>query len=128
MIRLFAALGIAERYRGPLLLVLGLVLLVLATALLARCTGMWVAGERDEAVRLDRGDAVAEAANIVLGAERAATANQIERDAAFANSQEELEDVAREADKGAGIGPATSAVLDRMRQQQATDRRGDAAR
>lgn len=128
MMRLLAAVGVAERYRGPLLLVLGLVLLVLATALLARCAGMWVAGERDKAVRLDRGDAVAEAANIVLGAERTATANQIERDAAFANSQEELKDVAREADNGAGVGPATSAVLERLRQQQAAGRRGGAAR
>lgn len=128
MIRLFAALGISERYRGPVLLVLGLVLLVLGTALLARCASLWVADERDEAVRLDRGDAVAEAANIVLGAERAATANQIERDAAFANSQEELKDVAREADKGAGVGPATSAVLERLRQQQDAGRSAGATR
>ncbi len=128
MNRLLTAVGIAERYRGPLLLVLGLVLLVLATALLARCAGVWIAGERDEAVQIDRADTVAEAANIVLGADRAATANQIERDAAFANSQEELEDVAREADNGAGVGPATSAVLERLRQQQAAGRSAGAAR
>lgn len=128
MIALLARLGVAERYRGVLAIMIGLVLLVAATALLSRCAASWVAGERDEAVQVDRADAVSEATTRVLAADRGATANQVERDTAFQNLQEELEDVAREADNGAGVGPATSSVLERMREQQAAGRRGGAAR
>ncbi|WP_334656718.1 hypothetical protein [Sphingomonas panaciterrae] len=103
-------------------------LVILGTLALTRCGAPSAERQAEQAVDLDRSEAAAEGYERGMLAERAATANQIERDAAFRNSQEELIDAAREADTGAGVGPATASVLERMRQQQAAGRRGDAAR
>jgi uncharacterized protein HemX len=104
------------------------VLVILAVLGLTRCGAPSAKQQASQAVALDRAEAAAEGYNRGMIAERAATANQIERDDAFANRQEELEDAAREADTGAGVGPATLSVLERMRQQQAAGRRPGAAR
>lgn len=104
------------------------VLVFLAALALSRCGAPSAAKQASQAVALDQAEAAAEGYNRGMLAERAATANQMQRDDAFANSQEELEDAAREADTGAGVGPATASVLERMRQQQAAGRRGNTAR
>lgn len=104
------------------------VLVILAVLALSRCGAPSAERQAEQAVDLDRSDAAAEGYNRGMIAERAATANQMQRDDAFANSQEELEDAAREADTGAGVGPATASVLERMREQQAAGRRSHASR
>ncbi len=104
------------------------VLVLLAVFALTRCGAPSAKQQATQAVALDQAEAAAEGYNRGMLAERAATANQIERDDAFTNSQKELTDAARETDNGAGVGPATASVLERMRQQQAAGRRGDAAR
>lgn len=83
----------------------------------------WIATGKEEAVSLSEKDVTIEAANIVINATSAATANQMERDEAFANSQEEL---TREADTKSNtnsVGPGVQSVLDRMREQQKAGRR-----
>jgi hypothetical protein len=84
----------------------------------------WVANGKDEAVSLSQKDVTIEAANLVINASSAATANQMERDDAFANSQEELRDEVATKGTADPVGPATASVLERMRQQQAAGRRG----
>lgn len=84
----------------------------------------WIAHGKEEAVRVDQQDVTIEAANRVIAASSAATANQMERDEAFANSQEELRDEVATKGTVDPVGPATAGVLDRMRQQQAAGRRG----
>lgn len=91
-------------------------LLILGAIALTRCG---TKREVTQAVALDRADAVAEAANRVLDAERAATANQAARDEVQRNQMQELKEIAREADNGSGVGPATFGVLERLRSQQA---------
>lgn len=103
-------------------------LLLLAAFALTRCGAPSAARQAEQAVELDRSEAAAGGYERGLIAERAATANQMERDEAFRANQEELIDAAREADNGAGVGPATASVLERMRQQQAAGRRGDTTR
>nr|WP_314471029.1 hypothetical protein [uncultured Sphingomonas sp.] len=106
----------------------GVMLAILAVLALSRCGAPSAKQQATQAVALDQAEAAAEGYNRGMIAERAATANQMARDDAFANQQEELIDAARNADTGDGVGPATASVLERMRQQQAAGRRGDAAR
>lgn len=103
-------------------------LLILTVFAVARCGAPSAERQAEQAVELDRAEAAAEGYNRGMIAERAATASQIERDDAFANQQEELGDAARKADNGAGVGPATLSVLERMRQQQAAGHRPGTAR
>lgn len=119
---LFARLGVAERLRGPLTIVAALIAVCLCVALLARCAGGYVEDERREAVQVNIAEAAALATKQVRAAEEAATVNAIERDAKFANAQEELNvEVRKGTDDRAG--PAVSGVLERMRKQQAEGRR-----
>lgn len=97
------------------ILAIGAVLILLALFLIGRCS----APSARDAVALDRADAVSEAANRVLDAERVATANQMARDEAQRNEIQELKEIAREADTGDGVGNSTRAVLERLRSQQA---------
>lgn len=100
---------------GALGVMLALVAVVILAGLLSRC----VVGEKvEQAVAVDRSDAIAEAAERVRAADAAVAVNQAERADRLTNEQQEL---SREADKGddRGVGPGTIAVLERMRQQQA---------
>lgn len=51
----------------------------------------------EDAITLDRADIRAEVSNRVIAADRAATASAIERDQAFANSQDQAKDATDEA-------------------------------
>jgi hypothetical protein len=84
----------------------------------------WVHAGKEEAVALDRYDVTIEAANLVINATSAATANQMARDDAFQNSQEELRHEADTKSDASSVGPGVTSVLDRMREQQAAGRRG----
>lgn len=83
----------------------------------------WIATGKEEAVSLNQKDVTIEAANLVINATSAATANQMERDDAFANDQQELRYESDTKSSTNSVGPGTSAVLDRMRKQQAAGRR-----
>lgn len=101
---------------GTLVAMITLVAVVVLAGLLSRC----VAGDQaEQAVRVDRADAVAEATERVRAADAAFAVNEMARADQLANEQQEL---SREADKGddRGVGPGTIAVLERLRQQQAS--------
>lgn len=72
----------------------------------------------EDAITLDRADISAEVSNKVIAADRAATANAIERDAIADINDKELSHEADRAD-----GNAVESVLERMRRQQAAGRR-----
>lgn len=110
---------------GFAIIAAGLIAVVILASVLSRCS---VQREVEQGVALDRSDAVAEATNRVLEADRTANANQMERDATFRNQQLELKEAAREADTGDGVGNSTRAVLERLRAQQAAGRSDGAAR
>lgn len=84
----------------------------------------WVADGKEQAVAVDRSDVTIEAANLVINATSAATANQMARDDAFQNDQEELRHEADTKSDASSVGPGVTSVLDRMREQQAAGRRG----
>jgi Tfp pilus assembly protein PilX len=93
---------------------LAVIVVVALVGLLARCT----IGEKvDQAVAVDRADAVAEAAARVRAADAEIALNYAAEADQLANEQQEL---SREKTKGddRGVGPGTIAVLERLRQQQ----------
>ena len=99
---------------GTLGIMLAVIVVVLIVGLLAKCT----VGEKvDQAVAVDRADAVAGAAARVRAADAEIALNQADQAEKLANQQQEL---SREAGKGddRGVGPGTIAVLERLRQQQ----------
>lgn len=124
ILTLLARSGIPTRFTKALAwLLFALVVLALCWAVLAHFRA-WIADGKEQAVAVDRSDVTIEAANLVINATSAATANQMARDDAFQDAQEELQ---REVDtKGSDTdpGPAVSRVLQRMREQQAAGRRG----
>lgn len=119
-----AALWASQRVKGIAGAIVAGLLLIALCAALWRCS---VGRETEQAVAVDRADAVAEATKRVLAADREASAKAAEREKIIANERDELREVARKADTGAGVGPATAGVLDRLRRQQA-DRDSRAAR
>jgi hypothetical protein len=116
--------GIPARFTKALAwLLFALIVAGLCWAALAAFRG-WVADGKEEAVALDRSDITVEAANRVINATSAATANQMARDDAFQNAQEELQSEVDTKGSDVDAGPAVSGVLQRMREQQAAGRRG----
>jgi len=87
----------------------------------------WIGNERTEAVQGDRALSAAEANTIAARAEAIASANMVEQVRNDTINDEELHHEVRKGDDRA-VGPGTAAVLDRLRQQQASGRRGEAAR
>jgi hypothetical protein len=123
LISLVTRAGVPQRFaRIAAWIVAGIIVLALCGAAVALFRE-WIAHGKEEAVRVDQQDVTIEAANLVINASSAATANQMERDDAFANSQEELRDEVATKGTADPVGPATASVLERMRQQQAAGRR-----
>lgn len=83
----------------------------------------FVRHQREEAVQIDRQDTTLEAANRVIEADREATQNQVVRDVPFREAQEELRYEVREKGTTDNVGSGTSAVIERLRKQQAEGRR-----
>jgi hypothetical protein len=124
ILTLLARTGIPARFTKFLAwLLFALIVVGLCWAALAAFRG-WVADGKEEAVAIDRSDITIEAANRVINATSAATANQMARDDAFDNSQEELQHEADTKSDASSVGPGVQSVLDRMREQQAAGRRG----
>ncbi|MES3042653.1 hypothetical protein [Sphingomonas faeni] len=124
LITLLARSGIPARFTKALAwLLFALIVVGLCWAAVAVFRG-WVADGKEEAVRVDRSDVTIEAANLVINATSAATANQMARDDAFQNAQEELQHEADTKSDASSVGPGVQSVLDRMREQQAAGRRG----
>lgn len=123
LISLVTRAGIPQRFaRVAAWIVAGIIVLALCGAAIALLRE-WVAQGKEEAVRVNQQDVTIEAANLVINASSAATANQMEHNDAFANSQEELRDEVATKGTADPVGPATASVLERMRQQQAAGRR-----
>jgi hypothetical protein len=115
--------GIPARFTKLLAwLLFALIVVGLCWAALTAFRG-WVADGKEEAVALDRSDIVAEASNRVINATSAATANQMARDDAFQNDQEELQSEVQTKGTDDPVGPATAGVLAKLREQQASGRR-----
>jgi len=87
----------------------------------------WIGNERTEAVQGDRALSAAEANTIAARAEAIASANMVEQVRNDTINDEELHHEVRKGDDR-DVGPGTAAVLDRLRQQQASGRRTQAAR
>lgn len=97
ILNLLARAGIPARFSKFLAwLLFALIVVGLCWAALAAFRG-WVHAGKDEAVRVDRGDVTAGAYNLVIAADRAASANAIERDEMFDNSQDQAKDATDEA-------------------------------
>lgn len=115
--------GVPQRFaRVAAWIAAAVVVLVLCWAAVAMFR-VWIATGKEEAVSLNQKDVTIEAANLVINASSAATANQMGRDDAFANDQQELRYESDTKSNANSVGPGTSAVLDRMRKQQAAGRR-----
>jgi hypothetical protein len=123
LISLVTRAGVPQRFaRIAAWIVAGVIVLALCGAAIALFRE-WIAHGKEEAVRVNQQDVTIEAANLVINASSAATEDQMERDDAFANSQEELRDEVATKGNADPVGPATASVLERMRQQQAAGRR-----
>jgi len=124
LISLVTRAGVPQRFaRIAAWIVAGIIVLALCGAAIALFRE-WIAHGKEEAVRVDQQDVTIEAANLVINASSAATANQMERDETFDLSQQELRDAAVTQSTSNAVGPGVQSVLDRMRQQQAAGRRG----
>ena len=88
---------------------------------------VWLGKQRTEAVQGDRALSAAEANTIAARAEAIASANMVEQVRNDTINDEELHHEVRKGDDRA-VGPGTAAVLDRLRQQQAENRRTQTAR
>lgn len=116
--------GVPQRFaRVAAWIAAAVVVLVLCWAAVA-VFREWIATGKEEAVALDRSDIMIEASNRVIAATSAATVNQMERDDAFANDQQELRYESDTKSNTNSVGPGVQSVLDRMREQQKAGRRG----
>jgi len=123
LLTLIARAGVPQRFaKAAAWIVLVLVVIVLCWAVVANFRG-WVADGKEEAIAVNQKDVTIEAANLVINATAAADANQMVRDDAFQNDQEELQHEVATKGTPDPVGPATASVLDRMRKQQAAGRR-----
>lgn len=124
LISLVTRAGIPQRFvRIAAWIVACVIVLALCGAAIALFRE-WIAHGKEEAVRVNQQDVTIEAANLVINASSAATANQMERDDAFAEDQKELQNVVDTKGTDDRPGPATVGVLQRVREQQAAGRRG----
>lgn len=97
ILTLLARTGIPARFTKALAwLLFALIVAGLCWAAVAAFRG-WVADGKEEAVRVDRSDVTAGAYNLVIAADRAASANAIDRDEAFDNSQDQAKEATDEA-------------------------------
>lgn len=97
ILTLLARSGIPARYTKALAwLLFALIVAGLCWAAVAAFRG-WVADGKEQAVAVDRSDVTAGAYNMVIAADRAASANAVDRDEAFANSQDQAKDATDEA-------------------------------
>jgi hypothetical protein len=124
ILTLLARSGIPARFTKALAWLLFALVVAVLCWLTVSAFRNWVHAGKEEAVALDRYDVTIEAANLVINATSAATANQMARDDAFAEDQRELQNVVDTKGTADPVGPATSGVLARMREQQAAGRRG----
>lgn len=122
LIPIVARMGVPERVQR----VAAWLLVLVIFALVAIAIGAWwrstLRSERNEAVRLDRQDVAAEAANRVIEATAEADRNLIASQEVADRNSKELQHEVDTKGGDAAAGPAVSGVLERMRQQAA---RGD---
>ena len=122
LIALVARTGIPERARKAVAWLAAVAFFAIVAALLVLAFQSWIHGREQTAVSIDRADVSTQAAERVLAADRAATANEQQQQAVIANNAEEVHAAAKQGDDSIA-GPGTSSVLDRVRQQQRAGRR-----
>jgi len=123
LISLVTRAGVPQRFaRIAAWIVAGVIVLALCGAAIALFRE-WIAHGKEEAVRVDQQDVTIEAANLVINASSAATANQMERDDAFAEDQKELQNVVDTKGTSDPVGPAVGGLMRRLREQQEAGRR-----
>jgi len=123
LISLVARAGVPQRFaRIAAWIVAGIIVLALCGAAIALFRE-WIAHGKEEAVRVNQQDVTIEAANLVINASSAATANQMERDDAFAEDQKELQNVVDTKGTQDPVGPAVGGLMRRLREQQEAGRR-----
>ena len=120
MSALIALRALLSRIPGWVWIVGAFILICLALIVLIEQS---VEQRADDAVAADRNAVAVDVLARQVAAERIATTNQMQRDEAFRDDQEELKDVVREKGTDERPGGATAAVLERMREQQAAGRR-----
>ena len=123
LLSLVARTGIPARFQRLAAWAAAIAFAALVVALLALAFRGWLHNREQTAVTLDRQDVTIEAANRVINATSAATVNQMARDDAFADDQEELRHDAQANSTADPVGPGVRSVLDRMREQQSASRR-----
>lgn len=126
LLSLLARAGVPARFQRAASWLAMVAFAAIVVALLIGTFHVWLGKQRTEAIQGDRALSAAEANTIAAQAEAAASANMVEQVRTDTINDEELHDEVRKGDDRA-IGPGTTAVLDRLRQQQASSRRGEAA-
>lgn len=96
-------------------LAIGLIVLVGLIMLLQQCS---IDERVEQGVKIDRADAVAEAAERIRASDAAVAMNQAQRADVLINQEGEFRDEAKKGDDR-GVGPGVAGVLERMRSQQA---------
>lgn len=127
LISIIAHTGLPQRFQRVAAWIAAAAFFALVAGLLVLAFRSWVSNQRTEAVQGDRALSAAEANTIAARAEAVASANMVEQVRTDTINDEELHHEVRKGDDRA-VGPGTAAVLDRLRQQQATGRRGEATR
>jgi len=127
LVSVAARVGVPERLQRAAAWVAVVVVSLAIAAAGVAFIRWWINNERTEAVQGDRALSAAEANTIAARAEAMASANMVEQVRNDTINDEELHHEVRKGDDRA-VGPGTAAVLDRLRQQQAENRRGEAAR
>lgn len=128
IIPILARWGIQDRFLKPLAWFLLIIAAGALCWLLWAFFVSWLHGREDDAVHLDQQKVNVEALSRTLDAERAATAEQDNADAAFANDQEQLHHEVETKANADPVGPGVRATLERLREQQHAAQGHNAAR
>ena len=127
LLSLVARTGIPARFQRAASWLVMVAFTAIVVALLIGAFHVWLGKQRTEAIQGDRALSAAEANTIAARAEAIASANMVEQVRNDTINDEELHHEVRKGDDRA-VGPGTAAVLNKLRQQQAEGRRGEAAR
>lgn len=99
LIPYIARIGVPQRLQRTAAWVAAFIIAAAIAALCVWAFWRWVGHREEVAVQADRVDVTMEAANRVIAADRAAAANQADRDEAFANSQDDAKEAINEAQR-----------------------------
>ncbi len=122
LVQMVARTGIPARFQRIAAGIAMLLFFVLVIGLLVVAVRNHIQTGKDEAVALDRSDISAAVSNRIIEADRAASANEIERDETDTQNEKEIDRAVEKADNSTA-GAGVAAVMQRVREQQAAGRR-----